>query len=139
MADHRPLDPVAIRRDFPLFERDFGGRSLAYLDSAVPRKVLEMLGDGLCCLVHDKNDLDKEDMMNAPVLVHGKDSEPKVVKVGPRTFITPGRLTGAKPIVGLLEMIERQLVFSAFTLDGETVIDKTPIQLSSGKTKISVK
>ena len=113
--------------------------SLAYQDSAVPRKVLEMLGDGLCCLVHDKNDLDKEDMMNAPVLVHGKDSEPKVVKVGPRTFITPGRLTGAKPTVGLLEMIERQLVFSAFTLDGDTVIDKTPIQLSSGKTKISVK
>lgn len=113
--------------------------SLAYQDSAVPRKVIEMLGDGLCCLVHDKNDLDKEDMMNAPVLVHGKDAEPKVVKVGPRTFITPGRVTGSKPTVGLLEMVDRQLVFSAFTLDGETVIDKMPIQLSAGKTKISVK
>ena len=113
--------------------------SLAYLDSAVPRKVLEMLGDALCCLVHDKNDLDKEDMINALVLVHGKDAEPKVVKVGPRTFITPGRLTGDKPTVGLLEMVERQVVFSAFTLDGMAVIDKMPIQLSSGKTKISVK
>ena len=45
MADHRPLDPVAIRRDFPLFEPDFGGRSLAYLDSAAtslkPRPVLD--------------------------------------------------------------------------------------------------
>ncbi len=28
------LDPAAIRADFPLFERDFGGRTLAYLDSA---------------------------------------------------------------------------------------------------------
>jgi cysteine desulfurase/selenocysteine lyase len=41
----RPLDPAAIRADFPLFERDFGGRSLAYLDSAAtslkPRQVLE--------------------------------------------------------------------------------------------------
>jgi cysteine desulfurase / selenocysteine lyase len=45
MAEHRPLDPVAIRRDFPLFERDFGGRTLAYLDSAAtslkPRPVLD--------------------------------------------------------------------------------------------------
>jgi cysteine desulfurase / selenocysteine lyase len=45
MGNQRPIDPVAVRRDFPLFERDFGGRSLAYLDSAStslkPRAVLE--------------------------------------------------------------------------------------------------
>jgi len=39
------LDPEAIRADFPLFERDFGGRTLAYLDSAAtslkPRAVLD--------------------------------------------------------------------------------------------------
>ena len=34
MAIVRPLDPVAVRADFPIFERDFGGRRLAYLDSA---------------------------------------------------------------------------------------------------------
>lgn len=113
--------------------------SLAYADTAVPRKVLEMLGDSLCCLVHDKNDLDKEDMLNAIVLVHGKDPEPRVVKVGPRTFITPGRLTGKQPTVGLLEMVDRQVVFSAFTLDGKAVIDRMPIQIGGGKTKISVK
>ncbi len=113
--------------------------SLAYADTAVPRKVLEMLGDSLCCLVHDKNDLDKEDMLNAIVLVHGKDPEPRVVKVGPRTFITPGRLTGKQPTVGLLEMVDRQVMFSAFTLDGKAVIDRMPIQIGGGKTKISVK
>jgi cysteine desulfurase/selenocysteine lyase len=47
MGNHRPIDPVAIRRDFPLFERDFGGRSLAYLDSAStslkPRAVLDAM------------------------------------------------------------------------------------------------
>jgi cysteine desulfurase/selenocysteine lyase len=40
-----PLDPLAIRRDFPIFERDFGGRTLAYLDSAAtsqkPRAVID--------------------------------------------------------------------------------------------------
>jgi cysteine desulfurase/selenocysteine lyase len=34
MAIVHALDPVAIRADFPIFERDFGGRRLAYLDSA---------------------------------------------------------------------------------------------------------
>ena len=29
-----PLDPEVIRRDFPLFEREFHGQRLAYLDSA---------------------------------------------------------------------------------------------------------
>ncbi|MFO0596041.1 MAG: hypothetical protein U0228_12070 [Myxococcaceae bacterium] len=113
--------------------------SLAYQDTAIPRKVLEMLGDSLCCLVYDKNDLDKEDMINAVVLVHGKDAEPKVVTIGPRTFITPGTLKGAKPTVGLLEEVEKKVTFSAFTLDGKEVISKQPIQLGGGKTKISVK
>jgi hypothetical protein len=113
--------------------------SLAYQDTAVPKKVMEMLGDSLCCLVHDKNDLDKEDMLNAVVLVHGKDAEPKVVQIGPRTFISPGRLKGDKPTVGLIEAQDRTVTFSAFTLDGAAVINKQPIQVGSGKTKLSVK
>ncbi len=40
-----PLDPELIRRDFPLFEREFYGKRLAYLDSAAtalkPRSVSE--------------------------------------------------------------------------------------------------
>ena len=44
-AEHDPLDPVAIRADFPVFERDFGGQRVAYLDSAAtslkPRSVIE--------------------------------------------------------------------------------------------------
>src|SRR5918998_1689420 len=45
MAIEQALDPVAIRADFPIFERDFNGRRLAYLDSAAtslkPRAVIE--------------------------------------------------------------------------------------------------
>ena len=45
----RALDPVAIRADFPQFERDFGGRRLAYLDSAAtslkPRVVIDAVND----------------------------------------------------------------------------------------------
>lgn len=45
--DRPPLDGAAVRADFPLFERDFDGRTLAYLDSAAtslkPRVVLDAL------------------------------------------------------------------------------------------------
>jgi cysteine desulfurase/selenocysteine lyase len=48
MAIVHALDPVAIRADFPIFERDFGGRRLAYLDSAAtslkPRVVADAVG-----------------------------------------------------------------------------------------------
>jgi hypothetical protein len=113
--------------------------SLHYLDSSVPRKAVDLVGDVLCCVVHDKNDLDKEDMINAAVLVHGKEPEPKVVQIGPRFFVTPGRVKGGpRATVGLLEVVDKQLVFSAFTLDGKIVIDKQPI-IVGAKTKLSVK
>ena len=51
MAIVRPLDPVAVRADFPIFERDFNGRRLAYLDSAAtslkPRVVIDAVSDYL--------------------------------------------------------------------------------------------
>lgn len=113
--------------------------SLPYADSKVPRKAVDLIGDVLCCVVHDKNDLDKEDMVNAAVLVHGKGAGPKVVQIGPRFFVTPGRVKGGEQsTVGLLEVIDRQLVFSAFTLDGKTVIDKQPIAVGP-RSKIGVK
>ncbi len=113
--------------------------SLQYQDPAVPKKAVDIVGDTLCCVVHDKNDLQKEDMINAAVLVHGNAPEPKVVQIGPRYFITPGRVRGApKSTVGLLELVDKQLVFSAWTLDGKTVIDKQPISVGA-KTKLAVK
>jgi cysteine desulfurase/selenocysteine lyase len=51
MAIARALDVAAIRADFPIFERDFNGRRLAYLDSAAtslkPRVVAEAVNDYL--------------------------------------------------------------------------------------------
>ena len=51
MAIARSLNPVALRADFPIFDRDVGGRRLAYLDSAAtalkPRVVAEAMSDYL--------------------------------------------------------------------------------------------
>jgi hypothetical protein len=112
--------------------------SLQYQDPSIPKKAVDMLGDILCCLVHDKNDLDKEDMINAVLLVHGKEGEPKVVQIGPRYFVTPGKVKGGAGTVGLLEM-DKQVKFSAFTLDDKPVIDGQVLALGAPKSKIQVK
>ncbi len=48
MAIARPLDPVTVRADFPILQREFHGRRLAYLDSAAtslkPRVVADAVG-----------------------------------------------------------------------------------------------
>lgn len=114
--------------------------SLSYQDPTVPKKALDMIGDVLCCVVHDKNDLGKEDMLNAAVLVHGKEPEAKVVQIGPRFFVTPGRLKGGKtPTVGLLSTVDKQLSFTAVGLDGQEVLPPQPLAAAAPKTKISVK
>ena len=113
--------------------------SLAWQDPSVPKKVMDLLGETLCCVVHDKNDLDRDDLVNAQVLVHGNELEPKVVQIGPRAFVTPGRLSGAKePTVGLLEIVDRQVTFSAHSVDGKMVLDRQVLQIGA-KTKLSVK
>jgi len=112
-----------------------------YSDPRVEVKAMDMLGDVLCTLVHDKNDLTREDMLNATVFIHGKERQPKVVQIGPRYFVSPGMITGApEQTCALIEVLPREKVlkFSAFTLEGRTVIDQQPLTLG-GKAKISVK
>lgn len=116
-------------------ERD----SLQYRDPTIDKKTVDMIGNHLCTLVYDKNDLIKDDLLNATVFIHGKDPEPKVVQIGPRFFITPGKLTGAaEQTCALLEPVEKNLKFSAFRIDGKALVDGQLLQLGA-KTRLSVK
>lgn len=130
-------DPLLVRESFLRTpERD----SLHYRDPNTPRKLLDMVGDTLCCLVHDKNDLTREDLLNALVFMHGKEPEPKVVQIGPRYFLTPGRLAGApEQTCALLERVDRNLRFTAFRLDGKVVLEPQLLVVDRNKTKLSVK
>ncbi len=114
-------------------------RESVHYGGAVGTKAMDMLGDTLCCIVHDKNDLDRDDLLNATVFFHGKGAEPKVVQIGPRYFVTPGQLTGAaEQTCALIEVLERSLRFSAFALDGRTIVDGQLLELQR-KSKLSVK
>lgn len=109
-----------------------------YQSPEIARKSMDMLGDVLCCVVHDRNDLDRDDMLNALVFVHGKDERPGVVQIGPRFFVTAGRVAGNDGTCGLFEVMDRTLQFSAFALDGRVVLEKQVLAVG-GRTKLSVK
>lgn len=129
-------DPLLVREHFLRTpERD----SIQYRDPSIPRKVLDMVGDTLCCLTYDKNDLSRDDLVNAVIFIHGKESEPKIVQIGPRYFLTPGRLAGAaEQTCALLERVDKELRFSAFRLDGNLVLDPQTLAVDR-RTKLSVK
>nr|WP_216620060.1 hypothetical protein [Myxococcus xanthus] len=114
--------------------------SLQYRDPSINNKVMDLMGDTLCCVVHDKNDLTRDDLLNALLFVHGKEPEPKVVQIGPRYFLTPGRLVGAaEQTCALLEKVDRNLRFSAFRLDGHSIVEPQVIVLEKKSPKLSLK
>lgn len=134
-----PTTPEDFDRVRGRFVRVPDKDSLQYLEATVANKAVDMVGDVLCCVVHDKNDLNREDLLNATVFIHGREAEPKVVQIGSRYFVAPGKLTGAaEQSCALLEQVERSLRFSAFTLDGKVLVDHQVLDVGR-KTKLSVK
>ena len=60
---------------------------------ALPEQVartIEMVGDRVAVLIHDKAQLDEEDILAANILLFGNSDGPLVRKIGPRWFVTPG-------------------------------------------------
>ena len=58
-------------------------------------RTIEMFGDRVAVLIHDKALLDEEDIFSATFLVYGKSDGPLVKKIGPRWFLTPGPIGSA--------------------------------------------
>ncbi len=99
-----------------------------------------MIGTQLCCVVHDKNDLTKDDLLNASLFIHGKEPEPKVVQIGPRFFVTPGKLTGAaEQTCGLLELVDKSDPLQRVAARRAPVLPAQVLSAGAAKTKLSVK
>jgi hypothetical protein len=64
-------------------------KSLEALPEAISRTI-EMVGDRVAVLIHDKALLDEEDILAANLLFFGKSEAPLVRKIGARWFVTPG-------------------------------------------------
>lgn len=64
-------------------------KSLEALPEQISRTI-EMVGDRVAVLIHDKALLDEEDILAANLLFFGKSEAPLVRKIGARWFVTPG-------------------------------------------------
>ena len=77
-------------------------RSLMSLPERVLR-TMEMIGDRVAVITHDKGSLDEEDIFAASLVIYGKAPAAHVKTIGARTFITPGPLGASGGILLLAE------------------------------------
>jgi hypothetical protein len=64
-------------------------KALESLPEQVSRTI-EMIGDRVAVLIHDKALLDEEDILAANLLFYGKSDTPLIKRIGARWFVTPG-------------------------------------------------
>lgn len=91
-----------------------------YGGGAVPAKQLDLVEGRICCLVHDKAELTRDDISNASVLFHGNSTHAALVQIGPRCFVTPGHLRAPAPpgspaTFAIADLTERELVLTVFS------------------------
>lgn len=94
-----------------------------YDAGSAPRKLMELLEGHVACLVHDKSELTRDDITNAPLLFHGNSAQAAIVQIGPRVFITPGHLRspapdGRPPTWAVAELDARALTLVVYDTDG---------------------
>ena len=93
-------------------------RALESLPSGEGRTI-EMIGDRVAVLIHDKANLDEEDIISANLLVYGKSPEPVVKKIGVRWFISPGMLDCPGGGMAVIEDSDDVVVAEIFDANGQ--------------------
>ncbi|ABS25670.1 metallophosphoesterase [Anaeromyxobacter sp. Fw109-5] len=89
----------------------------------VPRTHVDLVEGRICCLVHDKADLSRDDIANASVFFHGNSARAGIVQIGPRCFVTPGHLRGDAPpdapaTFAIAELTDRDVVLTVYSAGG---------------------
>jgi hypothetical protein len=92
-------------------------RALEALPDAFSR-TMEMVGDRVAVLIHDKAALDEEDILAASILVFGKSDTPLIKKVGSRWFVSPGPLGAQGGGIAVLEDDGAEVVLTFYDLGG---------------------
>jgi len=93
-------------------------RALESLPHAEARTI-EMIGDRVAVLIHDKAHLDEEDIVSANILVYGKSGEPLVKKIGARWFISPGSVGCPGGGVAVIEDRDEGIIAEIYDSRGE--------------------
>jgi hypothetical protein len=88
-------------------------------------RTVEMFGDRVAVLIHDKALLDEEDIYSATLLVYGRSEFPLIKKIGPRWFLTPGPVGDPGCGAVVLDDSDDDLVATLFDADGRVVKTET--------------
>ena len=99
-------------------------------------RTVEMFGDRVAVLIHDKALLDEEDIFSAKLLVYGKSDAALVKAIGPRWFMTPGPVGGPGCGAIVLDDSGNELVATVYDADGHPSHSETLASIRT--TKMSV-
>jgi hypothetical protein len=94
-------------------------------------RTIEMVGDRVAVLIHDKAALDEEDILAANLLVFGKSVEPLVKKIGTRWFVSPGHIGTPTGGVAVLDDEGTEVVCTVYDATGKATIREA---LAAGRT-----
>lgn len=112
-------------------------RRLRALES-LPRpalRTMEMVGDRVSVLIHDKALLDEEDIFPAALLVYGKGESCLAKRIGTRWFLSPGRLSEGSGVC-VLEENGDDLVANFFSQTGAPVLSERMPSAAAAKLKV---
>lgn len=106
------------------------------------RMHVDMLEGRICCAVHDKASLGRDDIENASVLFHGHSAHAAIVQIGTRCFVTPGHLRAAPAAdapatFALVDLDERELVMKVFSAEAAEL--RTERAVFGAASKLSVR
>jgi hypothetical protein len=99
-------------------------------------RTVEMFGDRVAVLIHDKALLDEEDIFSAKLLIYGKSDAALVKAIGTRWFMTPGPVGGPGCGAIVLDDADDDLVATVYDADGRA--SRTETLVTSRATKMSV-
>lgn len=128
-------DPLATRLT------RVASRACPEYGAGVPVKHVDLVEGKICCLVHDKADLDRDDIANATVIFHGNSAAPGVVQFGPRAFVTPGHLrveapAGKPATFAVAEVSAHDLVLTVHGADGAPGRQERVVLAQHGKLSV---
>jgi hypothetical protein len=99
-------------------------KSLEALPEQIARTI-EMVGDRVAVLIHDKALLDEEDILAANLLFFGKSDAPLVRKIGARWFVTPGPIGSEGGGIAVLDDEGEDIAITIYDSTGKPSMRET--------------
>jgi hypothetical protein len=111
-------------------------RVLERLPKGGVARTIEMIGDRVAVLIHDKGLLDEEDIFAASLIVYGRSPEPLVKRIGARWFVTPGNIGIAGGGSAVLDDGGEEIIASVYAADGTCTMKEAIAVTRATKMKI---